>query len=368
MSGYIDFDTHVYEPLDVWTKYMDPEYRDRAPKLFTDPSNGKLMLSLAEHIYPKVPGHPGLANIYGPDSKMDRTGNDPHVRLKRMDAEGTDIQVVFPTLGMIGFSTAVGDPGLALAQTRAYNRYMGEFQSADRRRLRAAMLVPVNHPELAAEEMRRAHREEGLTIVYMNPTPPDDLPWSHPSRDPFWRTAEELGLTVVFHESTVGAPGNAIGINRYTTHWPMIYLATHTVEVMFAYADVILGGTLERFPKTKLGSAEAHVHWLPGWLALMDQTCGLGSNLHKKNSGAPELTMKPSDYFRRNCFVAAFPEDTMIAEAYAVAPESIVVITDWPHPIAAEQAENGFATIENSTLLSAEAKYALVKGNPLRFL
>src|SRR5262249_27323147 len=36
----IDADGHVLEPLDLWEKYMDPAYRDRAPRLIID-TDGK---------------------------------------------------------------------------------------------------------------------------------------------------------------------------------------------------------------------------------------------------------------------------------------------------------------------------------------
>ena len=29
----IDADGHILEPLDLWDKYMDPKFRDRAPRL-----------------------------------------------------------------------------------------------------------------------------------------------------------------------------------------------------------------------------------------------------------------------------------------------------------------------------------------------
>ena len=29
----IDADGHILEPFDLWTKYTDPKYRDRAPRL-----------------------------------------------------------------------------------------------------------------------------------------------------------------------------------------------------------------------------------------------------------------------------------------------------------------------------------------------
>jgi len=367
MREYVDFDTHVYEPITVFRDYMDPKFRDRAPQLFKG-DDGRLMLQMAEHVYPKVPGHPGFYNIYGEESTVDRSGNDPHARLKRMDAENTDVHVIFPTLGMMGFANAVGDPELALAQARAYNRYMGEFCSVDRRRLRGAMLIPSNHPEIAAAELRRAHKEEGLSILYLNPTPPNDVPWCDASREPIFRAAEELDITVVFHESTPGAAAHTMGIHRYRGRWPLIYLATHVVEAMFAYADVILGGVLERHPKLRVGSAEAHIHWLPGWLAMMDQQFSVASNIHGKKGGEEALSLKPSEYFIRQCFCAAFPQDTMIPEAMGVAPDSIVVISDWPHPLAGQYSQKGLAAIEHNPRIDPASRHKLLVDNPRRFL
>ena len=36
----IDADGHILEPVDIWEKYMDPSYRDRAPKMIID-TDGK---------------------------------------------------------------------------------------------------------------------------------------------------------------------------------------------------------------------------------------------------------------------------------------------------------------------------------------
>ena len=41
----IDADGHVLEPVDIWEKYMDPAYRDRAPKIIVD-KDGKERLNV----------------------------------------------------------------------------------------------------------------------------------------------------------------------------------------------------------------------------------------------------------------------------------------------------------------------------------
>jgi hypothetical protein len=50
----------------------------------------------------------------------------------------------------------------------------------------------------------------------------------------------------------------------------MLSLCGRVVEAELALMDIILGGVLHRFPKLRVGFAEAFVAWLPSWLALMD--------------------------------------------------------------------------------------------------
>ena len=44
----VDADGHILEPLDLWVKYIDPKFRDRAPKIVKG-ENGKERLVIEEH-------------------------------------------------------------------------------------------------------------------------------------------------------------------------------------------------------------------------------------------------------------------------------------------------------------------------------
>ena len=44
----VDADGHILEPLDLWQKYMDPAFRDRAPRIIKG-NNGKEQLIVDEH-------------------------------------------------------------------------------------------------------------------------------------------------------------------------------------------------------------------------------------------------------------------------------------------------------------------------------
>jgi hypothetical protein len=41
----VDADGHILEPVDLWDKYMDPEFRERRPRFVID-DNGKERLSV----------------------------------------------------------------------------------------------------------------------------------------------------------------------------------------------------------------------------------------------------------------------------------------------------------------------------------
>ncbi len=36
----VDCDSHVMEPPDLWERYIEPKYRDRAIKIVRDPADG----------------------------------------------------------------------------------------------------------------------------------------------------------------------------------------------------------------------------------------------------------------------------------------------------------------------------------------
>src|SRR5437879_12800598 len=45
----IDADGHILEPLDLWDRYIDPGFRDRAPRIVKG-DNGKERLVIEEHM------------------------------------------------------------------------------------------------------------------------------------------------------------------------------------------------------------------------------------------------------------------------------------------------------------------------------
>src|SRR5213075_3032908 len=59
----IDADGHILEPLDLWAKYMDPKFRDRAPRLVTDNETGKEKLLVEQQMLGSEQGMGGIGGV-----------------------------------------------------------------------------------------------------------------------------------------------------------------------------------------------------------------------------------------------------------------------------------------------------------------
>ena len=123
----IDADGHILEPLDLWEKYIDPAFRDRAPRIVKG-ENGKERLVIEEQAVGD--GQRGIGRIGAVGARQGVVeadtmaykdgkpgGFDPHKRIPDMDADGIDAAFLYPSLGL--FTGAVEAPDLAAAMCRA---------------------------------------------------------------------------------------------------------------------------------------------------------------------------------------------------------------------------------------------------------
>ena len=77
----VDADGHILEPLDLWTNYIDPGFRDRAPRLVKR-ENGQEQLVIETPGGQKVTLKDGAASV----AVRDANGNS-----LRMDSSGVTV-------------------------------------------------------------------------------------------------------------------------------------------------------------------------------------------------------------------------------------------------------------------------------------
>jgi uncharacterized protein len=104
---------------------------------------------------------------------------------------------------------------------------------------------------------------------------------------------------------------------------------SHPVEQMLTAASFCCGGILARHPKLKAAFLEGNCSWLPFFLWRLDEHWERIGDVH-----APELTMAPSAYWKRQCFASAEADEEPVKKytiEYLGSSNGLVFSTDFPH-------------------------------------
>src|SRR5258708_19004252 len=193
----VDADGHILEPLDLWDKYMDPAFRDRAPRIVTEAEGKERLVIEEQSLGSKERGIGAIGGVGArqgvvADDRMEYQqgkagGFDRHARIPDMDADGIDAAFLYPSLGL--FSGAIHDPLLAAATCRAYNRWLADYCGAHPDRLFGIAMLPLQSVDLAIAEMRFAKKELGFKGGFIRPNPYEKMV-NDPMYEPFWAAAE----------------------------------------------------------------------------------------------------------------------------------------------------------------------------------
>ena len=102
------------------------------------------------------------------------------------------------------------------------------------------------------------------------------------------------------------------------------------VDVMSCIAYLLAGGVCERFPDAKFIFLEANGGWLVPWLERLDHHC------RKFQWEVTDLSMLPSEYMRRQCWISFDPDEAMLRHHGAnprwSEPTGSSGRRDYPHP------------------------------------
>lgn len=325
----MDSDMHVIEPVEMWEKYIDGEFKDRAPKIVGNYLVGFYGLMEGEML-PTVDSHArerwkGMFRRVGPHLREAAArGFDPVSQLAAMDREGVDVAVLFPSIGLYVMSFDGLGPKFAAAICRAYNNWLYDFCQQNPQRLKGAAMIPPQDIGEAIRETRRAVRELGFLGVFLHPSTVNGRQWHDRYFDPLWNELQELNVPVCFHEGTgtvIRQPGDQFGKNRL-----MVHASSHPIAMMYTSLSLIVGGVLEAFPRLRVGLLECNVGWVPFWLDRLDRDFE-----RLAEWDAPTLTLKPSEYFLRQCVVGAEEEGGLKQVVELIGDDNIVWSTDYPH-------------------------------------
>ena len=366
----VSADSHACEPPGYLSERIEPEYRNRLPRVETRDDGSRFIVSEGGRPQLVRPGRdwkkkkqvqeqqpfekstmalPYSSRMEEEDLARSQAGAGIENRDRDNTADGIDTEIIFPNKGILCYSTP--DPGFAMAMCRAWNRWaLDEFGDAFDRMLPMAMVCTGDLSGTLAEiDWAAEHGFKGLLLPnkpVFGPTQADELRYNDPSFEDLWSKIEEVGLPITLHVSTGRDPravsGNGGAIVNYVSH-----SMETTIEPL---VQIISSGVLERHPGIRVGTVESGIGWLPWLLETMDHA-------HRAHHMyvRPFLPRLPSEYYRSNCF-STFQVDQAgldLIESRDLA-NNVMWANDYPHhegtwPYSAAAIERTMSDLQEDT-------------------
>ena len=327
----------VWLPPDLFTANASAGLRDRMPYV-TNGEDGPQWVSRSGSDLGLMNGMGSAGRLYVPgqihrSDRMASTGlyddgrrgirrlTDPDLRLRDQDLDGVQGEVLY---GILGAARRLNDPEAATEVIRIYNQWLADFCDTHPERFAGIACVPGHNMNCAIEELERVGKRgsaRGLEI----PLQEDMKPLWDPYWEPLWAAVNELGLPVHFH--TIGArhpetQGFPLQVQRAA--WA-VYITGFGIQMASVLMSMIFSGVFEKYPKLRLVIGESGIGWIPYVLEHMDLEWE--DQFHDLS-----LTMKPSDYWRRQCAATYQTDRIGIKLLDELGTENVMWGSDFPHP------------------------------------
>jgi len=329
----ISSDDHIFEPLDLWTSRLEKKFRDRAPRVIPD-NDDDWWYCEGIKIQTAAAGAQAGLRFEDPErlrfkDKIENVrpgGYIPEEHVKDMDADGIDVGIVYPTVGLQLYQRIM-DSELLSALFRAYNKWLAEFCSTYPDRLKGIAMINLDDIPSGVQEMERCAKL-GLVGAMISICPLKGWPYDRPEYDLVWATAQDMHMPLSLHlttnrpdpddPDTLLLSGMKPSFFVNVDHWPRVCLT-----------DMIFNGVFERYPKLQVGAVEMELSWIPHFLDRMDYNYTQRAReiaSHRFTGNA-----LPSDFFHQHVFLS-FQEDTMgIRDRHIIGVDNLLWGSDYPH-------------------------------------
>jgi predicted TIM-barrel fold metal-dependent hydrolase len=327
----ISTDCHAGADLWDYKPYLDPRWHDEFDAwaaAFSDPWG---------EVDPDSDYKAGVSSFMSPVSW------DSALRIEMLDAQGIVAEVLFPNTAQpfypSGSLTAPGPRSRdeyerRWAGVQAHNRWLRDFcDAAPGRRIGLVQLF-LQDVDAAIGEVRWA-KEAGLKGVLL---PPDHhLSISnlyYAELEPLWATCAELEMPIHRHANAPSsdeggaasrAAARAVGVHE------SYYFGRRSLF------QLVLAGVFERHPTLKFVLTEVGGStWVLRELASLDRLVSGADedgtiNAMFASDAVEQLSLLPSEYFRRNCFVSTLLSSGEVAKRHQIGLEQILWGIDFPH-------------------------------------
>jgi len=271
-----------------------------------------------------------------------RTRNwDDDYRNGQMEEDGVVAEVVFPNTVPPFFPSFVlfarppkpSEYEHRRAGIRAHNRWMADWCARFPERRAGIGQIFLNDVDDAIEDATWI-AEHGLRGgVLISAIPPDVdyvKPLYHPDYDRLWAALQDLDLVVNSHGGTGGPDYGKFPVAA------LLFITEVGFYSQRPFAQLLLSGVFERYPRLKFVMTEMGCAWLVPMLQHFDRVLAQirdkGAIGEMRYSAEHILPRSATEYFRQNCWVGVSqpgPDDA--AARHALGVDKFMWGSDYPH-------------------------------------
>src|SRR5262245_3192168 len=335
----ISADCHIdlpWLPADLFVSEAPPALRSRMPRVVQDENGPRWITADGRHFgfvngvgprgNPYVPGRNAQTDrmaatgLYEDGKKGIRRCTDPHLRLRDMEEDGIDAEVIYGILGVAG---RVGDAGLFNVMEKIYNDWLRDFCSHYPDRHIGLASLPYGNIDQTVAEVYRAARLgfRGIELACSF----DMEPLCLPAWGPLWRAVHEVDIPLHMH-TALPCPWDYPERFEGRTRRAVLFMIEGIFQVPSArnLGAMIGAGIFDSYPNIRIVFGESGIGWIPYVLRRLDFE-------YDKAFRDLDLALKPSEYWHRHCH-ATFQHDPVGIELLsAIGDHTVMWGADYPH-------------------------------------
>jgi aminocarboxymuconate-semialdehyde decarboxylase len=280
------------------------------------------------------------------DEDRDVALTDPVDRLRVLDTQGIDVQIVSPSPSQCYYDVPTN---IGIRSSRLVNEGVARFVAAAPNRFAGLGTVPLQDPRAAVSELEFIVCELGFRGVLIL-TNVNGVELSSPDFESLWAKAVELGVVVMLH------PLGFTDAARFKLHY-FANTIGNPLDTTVALHHLIFDGVLERHPSLKLFAVHGG-----GFLASYSGRSEHAWGARKDAKGT--LPHPPTTYLRRVYFdsVVFTPHQLRyLVEVYGA--DHVLMGTDYPYDMAEYQPIQHIVETDG---LSTEHKAMVAGGAAIR--
>jgi len=268
---------------------------------------------------------------------------------------------LYPTLGL-SMGNVTWDYW-ADTEARAYNDWLYHEYTSKNPRFKGVALLPMQDPQCAVAELRRAKNELGF-IAAMLPANGLTKHLGDPFYWPIYEEAERLNMPLAVH----GGNHSGYGMDTFKVYAPINGLG-HPFGQMVAMSSFVFHNVFDEFPTLRVAFLESGSGWVGMWIDRMDRTYGYHIDLDSSGKPYKLGLKKPSDYFKTGrVFVGCEgSEESIPAQIKRVGNGLFMFASDFPHEVTAKDCLHEIDEIVEYPELTEDDKRAILYKNAERF-